>query len=99
MRRTTGSALVLLVAFAGVARGEGTGKVDFRSDILPLLKEECLGCHGPAKQSGDFRFDVRSSVMKKRGRLQPGSSDTSMIYLRVAGSDFGPQMPLTGELT
>jgi len=22
-----------------------------------------------------------------------------MIYLRVAGSDFGPQMPLTGELT
>jgi ankyrin repeat protein len=37
--------------------------------------------------------------MKKRGRLQPGSSDTSMIYLRVAGSDFGPQMPLTGELT
>ena len=26
------------------------GKVDFRRDVQPLLKEYCIGCHGPTQQ-------------------------------------------------
>jgi len=45
--------------------------------LVAFAKEECVGCHGPAKQSGGFRFDVWSSLMKKRGRLQPAAATTA----------------------
>ena len=68
-------------------------KVDFRRDIQPLLAKHCYECHGPDDESGGFRFDRRSSVKKNPRRLRPGSSATSDVYLRVASSDFGTQMP------
>ncbi len=68
-------------------------KVDFRRDIQPLLQEHCVECHGPDEQAGGFRFDKRRSVRKAAGRLQPGSSATSRVYLRLVNSDFGVQMP------
>ena len=73
-------------------------KVDFRRDIQPLLTEHCIECHGPEDQSGGFRFDRRSSVRKVPGRLQPGSSATSRVYLRLISSEFGTQMPKDGTL-
>ena len=62
--------------------------VDFRRDIQPLLQQHCIECHGPDEQSGGFRFDSRRSVRKARGRLQPGSSATSTMYLRLVNSDL-----------
>jgi ankyrin repeat protein len=88
---------LLLVSLTATVAWSGP-KVDFRGEIQPLLRESCLGCHGPTQQLGRFRFDKRSSVRKVPGRLQPGSSATSRVYLRVAGSDFGPRMPPTGAL-
>lgn len=88
--------MVVVCAIAGVAAADE--RVDFRADVLPLLKQSCYRCHGPKKQSGGFRFDRRTSVRAKASRLRPGSSATSKVYLRVAGEDFGPQMPLDGEL-
>ena len=73
-------------------------KVDFRRDIQPLLQEHCIECHGPDEQSGGFRFDNRRSVCKVAGRLQPGSSATSRMYLRLVNDDFGPRMPRDSEL-
>ena len=72
-------------------------KVDFRRDLQPLLQEHCVECHGPEEQSGGFRFDKRRSVRKVAGRLQPGSSATSRMYLRLVNDDFGPRMPRDSE--
>lgn len=94
----TMAVLVCVSRGADVVSAQGTPKLDFARDIQPLLKESCYGCHGPAQQLGGFRFDQRSSVRKVRGRLQAGSSATSTVYLRVSGTEFGPQMPPTGAL-
>ncbi len=75
---------------------QAPAKVDFAQDIQPLLRQNCVGCHGPQKQNGGMRLDRRSSAMKNR-RITPGSSENSFVYHRVIG-EFGQPMPPTGDL-
>ena len=75
-------------------------KVDFRRDVQPLLKQYCVGCHGPAQQMNAFRLDRRRDAM--RGGtipvIAPGNSQGSRFYLKLIGDQYGPQMPPTGAL-
>jgi ankyrin repeat protein len=88
-----------LVLLAGTSAAQAPAKVDFAQDILPLLRQNCVSCHGPTKQNGGMRLDRRSSAMKAFSRrIIPGSSETSFLYHRVSDSEFGPQMPPTGDL-
>ena len=73
--------------------------VDFARDVQPIFRQNCIGCHGPAKQNSGLRLDRKSSVLKPGvRRVVPGSSENSFLYYRVAGSDYGMQMPPTGAL-
>jgi hypothetical protein len=49
------------------------------------------------KQSGGMGLDRKSSALKAR-RIVPGSSANSFVYHRVTGTEFGSQMPPTGDL-
>ena len=40
------------------------GKVDYQQDILPILKQHCLGCHGAAKQESGLRLDSPASLLR-----------------------------------
>jgi ankyrin repeat protein len=74
-------------------------RVDFATQVLPLLRQNCVMCHGPAKQEANLRFDRRSSVFKSFSRrIVPGSSTNSFVYQRLIGNEFGMQMPPTGPL-
>jgi ankyrin repeat protein len=64
---------------------------------MPILRQNCAPCHGPAQQSGGMRLDRRSVVLGRRG-VVPGSSENSFLYYRISGNDFGLQMPPTGPL-
>ena len=78
---------------------ETPAKVNFEKDVLPLFQENCTDCHGPSKQKAGMRLDRKSSVMKPFSRrVIPGSSANSMVYHRVAGSEYGMQMPPKGAL-
>ncbi len=73
---------------------QAPAKVDFAKDVLPLFQENCVDCHGPAKQKAGMRLDRRSSVMKAFSRrVVPGSSANSMVYHRLIGNEYGTQMP------
>ena len=73
---------------------QSPAKVDFANEILPILRENCFDCHGPSKQKAGMRLDRRSSVMKAFSRrVIAGSSANSMVYHRLIGNAFGPQMP------
>jgi ankyrin repeat protein/mono/diheme cytochrome c family protein len=77
-------------------------EVDFEREVKPLFRENCLGCHGASQQMGSLRLDVRDlALIAGRGKMAivPGGSDRSLVYLRVAGTTQGPQMPPTGKLT
>lgn len=73
--------------------------VDFARDVQPILRQNCVGCHGPAQQMAGLRLDRRSSVMKPGARrIVPGSSINSFVYHRLTGSVYGPQMPPSGPI-
>jgi ankyrin repeat protein len=74
-------------------------KVDFARDVQPIFRQNCVGCHGPAKQNNGLRVDRRSSMLKVGARrVVPASVENSLLYQRLVGFDFGLQMPPTGPL-
>jgi len=81
----------------GVLFAQTPAKVDFARDVLPILRQNCVGCHGPAQQMSGFRVDRKSVVLGRRG-VVPGSSENSFLYHRISGNAFGLQMPPTGAL-
>jgi ankyrin repeat protein len=89
----------LLSAFtlAGVLAAQTNQKVDFGKDVLPIFRQNCIGCHGPAQQNSGLRMDRKSSVFGRRG-VVPGTSANSFVYHRVSGGEYGLQMPPTGPL-
>ncbi len=102
MARSGLAALSLMIAIpAGMLSAQATEqpKVDFGRDVLPIFRQQCGDCHGPAKQRAGMRLDRRSSAMKAfTRRIVPGNSTNSFLYYRIAGDSFGPQMPPTGAL-
>ncbi|HSB11321.1 MAG TPA: ankyrin repeat domain-containing protein, partial [Blastocatellia bacterium] len=78
-----------------------SGKVDFRRDVQPLLKQYCIECHGPSKQMHGFRLDRRRDAMRGGTivMITRGNSAGSRLYQKLIGNQYGPQMPLTGPLS
>src|ERR1700719_3187127 len=83
--------------FAGILSAQTPVKVDFGHDVLPILRQNCVGCHGPSQQISGLRLDRKSAVFSRRG-VVPGSSENSFLYLRISGPAYGMQMPPTGAL-
>jgi ankyrin repeat protein len=84
---------------AGLCSAQPSAKVDFARDVLPILRQNCVSCHGPAEQTNGLRLDRKSSAMKfGTRRVVPGSSQNSLLYHRLIGTEYGMQMPPTGAL-
>ncbi len=92
------SLCLAIVTGIASAQAPASEKIDFGRDVLPIFREQCGDCHGPAKQRAGMRLDRKSSVMKAFSRrVVPGSSSNSFVYYRLIG-EYGPQMPPTGAL-
>jgi ankyrin repeat protein len=97
---------VFLVAFPGAwiltaaMSRPAPGRVDFRRDVQPILKQYCIECHGPSQQMHAFRLDRRRDAIRGGTAVMivPGSSTSSRIYLKLLSNKYGPQMPMTGAL-
>ena len=67
-----------------------TAKIDFDTDIKPLLAAHCVKCHGPAKQKGGLRLDTAEHA-NTGGNTGPvivtGKSTDSHLLLALAGHD------------
>lgn len=83
--------------FGSILSAQSKGKVDFVREVQPILRQNCIGCHGPAQQTSGLRLDRKSSVFGRRG-VVPGSSANSSLFHRVSGNAYGMQMPPTGPL-
>jgi mono/diheme cytochrome c family protein len=74
--------------------------VDFVKDIQPVFKTRCYDCHGPKKQKGELRLDVKSIALKggeSGAVIVPGKSADSKLIQLVAGKDPDNVMPPKGE--
>ena len=77
-----------------------SARIEFVRDVQPILRESCIGCHGPAQQMNGFRLDRRHDAMRggTLAVIGPGNSEGSRMYQRLVGNAFGIQMPPTGAL-
>ncbi|MCP5558970.1 MAG: hypothetical protein H7A55_14595 [Verrucomicrobiaceae bacterium] len=75
--------------------------VDYEKDILPILEDRCLDCHGPDKQKSEFRVDQRA-VMLVGGDsglkgIVPGYPGKSHLIELVKTDDEDEIMPPKGD--
>jgi mono/diheme cytochrome c family protein len=87
--------LIIASLMPAIAAAE---KVDFNSQIQPILSENCYACHGPdeAKVKGKLRLDDRDLAMKggESGKaIVPGDAGKSLILERIQHSDPDELMP------
>ncbi len=83
------AALVLLCP-AGLLRALEPAR--FSRDILPLLSDNCLSCHGPdeGQRKADLRLDTREGALAV---IQPGDPDGSELLRRLVSRDPDEVMP------
>ncbi|MFM2097330.1 MAG: hypothetical protein RIS70_4454, partial [Planctomycetota bacterium] len=75
-------------------------KVDFVTDIKPLLRTYCFDCHGPGLDQGGFSMATRAQVLEG-GETGPGiivgNSIASALVHRISGLDPEQSMPPDGD--
>ena len=99
LKQSAIGAILLSCVFGDALSSQAPGNVDFGRDVLPVLRQNCVGCHGPSQQMNGLRLDRRSSVFKNGfRRVVSGSSENSFLYHRLIGTEYGLQMPPTGPL-
>ena len=76
---------------------QAAANVDFARDVMPILEQTCVECHGPDKVKARLRMDSIAGLQKggKNGPLfKAGDAENSLIMRRVLGLDGEDQMPL-----
>jgi hypothetical protein len=88
---------IFLGVSASLARGDE--RVDYLTEIKPLLREKCFACHGGLEQKARLRLDT-AALMKKGGKrgaaIQPGNPEKSLLIERVSTKYETERMPPEG---
>jgi mono/diheme cytochrome c family protein len=91
------SSLLLLTGSAAAA----DAKVDFETQVKPLLEGKCVNCHHSGALLGELNIENRAMAFKKRDRgpvILPGKPDSSALYLVLKMPPKNPQaMPPNGH--
>ncbi len=72
-------------------------RADFARDVRPILERSCWKCHGPEKQKGGLRLDLRTAALgvgdSGSRAITPGKADESELIRRVETADVEERMP------
>ncbi len=82
-------AVAVVLAFPATASAQE--KVDFATDVQPILQRSCVGCHGPKVQLGTLRLDSKDAASKT---IHAGEHEQSSLYQRIAGIGDQARMPM-----
>ncbi|PHS02364.1 MAG: hypothetical protein COA78_21515 [Blastopirellula sp.] len=68
-------------------------KIDFNSQIRPILSDKCYACHGPDSENrqADLRLDLEEAA--KDYAIVPGEVDESEVFSRIMSDDPDEVMP------
>ena len=75
-------------------------KIDFATDVQPILRRSCAGCHGAAQQLGGLRLDAKSTAFSggvSGVPIKPGNAKDSLLFQRIAGTSDQARMPMGGK--
>ena len=74
-------------------------KVDFKTDIRPILSNRCFACHGPdeARVESGLRLDLPESATAPSDSgsiaIVPGNVEKSELIRRITSGDESERMP------
>ena len=92
-----GKPAIAIILFILLADGAFAAEpVDFSRDVLPILSDNCLQCHGPDQKSreADLRLDEKDSTLRtKEPIVVPGQSGKSELFRRLITTDSDEVMP------
>src|SRR5262245_56466928 len=96
------ASLAVLLSIAAIVRSDDAAKAEhFETRIRPILAEHCFKCHGPEKQKGGLRLDLRDRAMAggETGKaIVPGRVDEGELLKAVRYDPNGYRMPPGGKL-
>ncbi|HLX64336.1 MAG TPA: c-type cytochrome domain-containing protein [Planctomycetota bacterium] len=79
-----------------IAELKGHGPVDFAKEVLPILRKNCLACHGHVKPKADLILENPPSI-RKGGEsglaVVPGKGAESLLIKVSSGRDADSYMP------
>lgn len=94
---------IKLFVVAAFISGWGCGekKIDFSTQVKPILNKHCISCHGGVKRNANFSVLFRSEAVDttesgKRGII-PGDPDHSEMIRRITSTDPEIRMPYKEE--
>ena len=105
-----GRAIPLLLTFAGLGSAtfaqtqepQKDATSQFVRDVVPVLRDKCISCHGPKIRQAGLRLDTRIEILRG-GKSGPAILENdeakSLLVRRISGSEAGMQMPPTGALS
>ncbi|MEW4487934.1 DUF1553 domain-containing protein [Thalassoglobus sp. JC818] len=79
----------------------GEERIDFNTQVRPILSDRCFLCHGPdgENREADLRLDQADDAHKKLEFatapfvIKPGSPEDSEVFLRIISDDSSIKMP------
>ena len=100
--RLSAIACILLGAIlpAPFVHGQAPAAPSFDRDVVPILAEHCLSCHGGTRPKG--RLDLtRAKTTLQGGKsgpaLKPGKAAASLLWQRVDAGEMPPRTPLSAR--
>ncbi|TDE13860.1 DUF1553 domain-containing protein [Dyadobacter psychrotolerans] len=102
MRNRIVIGLAVLVVFLSSFTWSGWfgKKVDYNSEVKPILNKHCMGCHGGVKKAGDVSFLFEHEMLEpgKSGKIPvvKGDADASEMIRRILSNDPDEKMPKNG---
>lgn len=84
---------LLLVGISASLAAAADEKVDFATQIRPILSDRCFHCHGPdaTSRAADLRLDEQDAAHDYA--IVPGDAESSEVYLRLTDHDPEVRMP------
>jgi hypothetical protein len=85
---------------AAVGQADELPDVGFQSEIMPLLKQHCVACHGPSKREAGLNLATPPGIRrggKKGVAISPGSIEKSLLWQRVVSDEMPVDAPLPAE--
>ena len=100
-RRPLTVPLALLIACSTAvlpAAGQDDVKVDYLTQVRPILEAFCYECHGEdrSRREADLRLDIKELAFKDLGgfpNIAPGDPADSELYIRVSSEFLEMRMP------
>ena len=66
--------------------------VDFSHEVVPILRQHCVACHGDREAKGGFSMNSRDSFLESDAAV-PGDAEASYFLELVSSVDPEAQMP------